>query len=154
MGKSANAYLRAIHAIEEEGAVPTTVMIAQKLNVRPASVTEMLKKLADGGLITYSPYHGAKLTKKGNESAKKMVRKHLLLETFLKNILKLNDEEVCKQASALEDSLTDHADQQLCVFLNRPMKGAIEPAPIPHCTKKITCESCLACNGGKGQVPI
>jgi DtxR family Mn-dependent transcriptional regulator len=135
-----------MYAIEKTGERATTAAIAQKLEVQPASVTEMLKKLAQNGFIVYSPYHGAQLTKKGTRTAKKIMRKHLLLETFLKNILKLNDQDVCAQASALEDSLTDRADQQLCIFLNRPREGPIERARIPHCTKKITCEACLACN--------
>lgn len=148
---SVNQYIKTIYLLVQENKEASTLNIAKKLGIKSASVTEMLKKLASDGSVNYSPYHGVTLTKRGEEIAKKLIRKHLLLEAFLKNILKLSDEEVCKQASALEDSLTDHADQQLCIFLKRPTEGPIEKEAIPHCTKKISCEECLA-TGNKLQI--
>ncbi len=150
--KSTSAYLKAIYALEENGKGATTVSIATALNIRPASVTEMLKKLAAAKCIVYSPYHGAKLTDKGRVTAKKTIRKHRLLETFLKKILKLSDGEICKQASAMEYALSDHADQQLCVFLHRPKEGP-DHGDIPHCTKKISCGKCLKTNYNKVAKP-
>ena len=147
--KSTNQYLKIIYLIQRDKEEATTLAIAAKLAIKPASVTEMLKKLAEEKYVTYTPYQGAKLTEKGNRVAKKIMRKHLLLEAFLKNILKLSDKEVCKQAQAMEDSLSDHADQQLCIFLNRPTQGPIDKGSIPHCTKKISCEDCLSGNGEK-----
>lgn len=139
-----NSYIKAIHLLEYNGEEATTLNIARQLGIRPASVTEMLKKLAAGKYVSYSPYKGAKLARKGKAAAKKIIRKHLLLEILLKKILKLSDKEVCGQASALESALSDHADQQLCVFLGRPTKGTVDHGDILHCAKKISCRKCLA----------
>ncbi len=144
--KSFNSYLLAIYLLEESGAEPSTIVIARSLKIQPGSVTEMLKKLAAQGYVNYLPYQGASLTGKGNEAAKKIIRKHRLLETFLKNTLKIEDKECCRQAAALQHSLSDTADQQLCIFLHRPLEGPVDHGSIPHCTKKISCGQCLKSN--------
>lgn len=140
---NANSYLKAIHLLGESGEGATTLNIARQLGIRPASVTEMLKKLAKANYVSYSPYHGVRLTKKGKNTARKIIRKHLLLEILLKKILKLSDAEVCRQATAMESALSDHADQQLCVFLGRPTRGAVDDGDIFRCTKKISCKKCM-----------
>ena len=147
--KSLNSYLKTIYVLYEAKIPTSTVSIAKALNVKPGSVTEMLQKLAKEGYVSYSPYHGAELNEKGKNIAKKIIRKHRLLEAFLKNILKLDDDEVRKQASELLHSLSDHADQQLCIFLSRPTEDPVDHGDIPHCTKKISCNQCLKENHGK-----
>jgi DtxR family Mn-dependent transcriptional regulator len=145
--KTAGAYLKAIYVLEEDGKEASTVMLANSMGVRPASVTEIAQKLASEKLVDYSPYHGVRLTKKGKEAAEKIVRKHRLIETFLKNTLSVKND-ISGQASGMEHSLSDHADEQLCIFLGRPMHS-VDNKEIPHCTKKITCETCLRENHQK-----
>lgn len=147
--KTKSVYLKTIYLIEEKGGKATTLNIANQLKIKSASVTEMLQKLAKENYVSYSPYHGVVLTKKGARTAKKIIRKHRLLETFLKNTLQLSNKEVCEQAGHLGHSFSDNADQHLCIFLNRPKEGAVDHGNIPHCTKKISCGQCLKENYGK-----
>ena len=60
--KSTQDYLKAVYNLARNGDLVSTTEISQKLNVAPASVTEMLKKLSHDGYIKYSPYHGSTLT--------------------------------------------------------------------------------------------
>ena len=147
--RSLNSYLKAIYVLEESRQEASTINIARALNIASASVTEMIKKLAAVNYVTYSPYHGVTLTGKGKYLARKCIRKHRLLETFLKNILKLKNKETYTQAAALEHSLSDTADQQLCIFLSRPKEDPLDHRYIPHCIKKISCGQCLKENHGK-----
>src|SRR5674536_213766 len=83
LSSSEEEYLEAIYTRQEGKAqVATTRELATCLGVRDASVTEMLKKLSEKGLVNYTPYHGATLTKTGCEIATKVKRKHRLLERF------------------------------------------------------------------------
>ena len=85
--KSTQDYLKAVYGLAKNGELVSTTEISQKLEVAPASVTEMLKKLSQDGYIKYSPYHGSTLTEKGLQQAKRVTRKHRLLETFLSDVL-------------------------------------------------------------------
>ena len=85
--KSTQDYLKAVYGLAKNGDLVSTNEISHKLEVAPASVTEMLKKLSQDGYINYSPYHGSTLTEKGLQQAKRVTRKHRLLETFLSDVL-------------------------------------------------------------------
>ncbi len=67
--KSTQDYLKAVYGLAKNGDLVSTNEISQKLEVAPASVTEMLKKLSQDGYIKYSPYHGSTLTEKGLQQA-------------------------------------------------------------------------------------
>ena len=69
--KSTQDYLKAVYDLSKNGDLVSTNEISQKLDVAPASVTEMLKKLSEDGYINYSPYHGSTLTEKGLQEAQK-----------------------------------------------------------------------------------
>ena len=87
LSPSEEEYLEAIYTKQEGRArVATTHDLAECLGVQDASVTEMLKKLSEKGLVHYTPYHGATLTEAGREIATKVKRKHRLLERFLVDI--------------------------------------------------------------------
>lgn len=111
-------YLKAIfslHAANESRA--SNQLIAEKLDVNPASVTDMLRKLDEKRLIDYNRADGAKLTKEGFKQAVKTVRKHRLWETFLVTNLNFTWDEVHDVAEQLEhiqsDKLTDELDKLL-----------------------------------------
>lgn len=142
--KSGYAYLRAVYLLQEEGKDLSTTNIAKVLEVKPASVSEMLKKLAKEKYVMYRPYKNIELTETGKKEAKKAVRRHRILEDFLVRILKVGKNEVCKQAEAMESTLSDKAEIELCRFLDRPMEDPLEHKPIPHCQMKISCERCLS----------
>ena len=140
---TARAYLKAIYSHEEEGNETTTLSIARILRVKPASVSEMLGKLAEEGYVKHLPYRGVSLTDTGRLEAKRSVRKQRIMETFLSKMLGLPEGEAIKQAEELHKSLSDEADEKLCMLMKRPMRS-VRDKEIPHCGKKMSCESCLA----------
>src|SRR5512136_944484 len=100
--KSFEDYLKTIYVISRNGGGASTTEISRTLKVAPASVTEMLKKLAENGYVNYSPYHGCSLTEKGFQEAQKVARKHRLLEKFLSDILHIRNDQVHSQACEME----------------------------------------------------
>jgi len=141
--KSTQDYLKAIYSLSKNGELASTTEISQKLNVTPSSVTEMLKKLAQDGYIDYSPYHGSALTEKGCQEAKKVTRKHRLLETFLSEVLHIGKEKVHNQACQMEHTLSDEAEESLCRFLMHPDKCSDDGETIPACD--LPFSSCVEC---------
>ena len=124
-------YLKAIFKLSENSNDNVlTNAIAERLNTTAASVTDMLKKLAQKKLINYEKYYGVKLTKEGNKIAKNLIRKHRLWETFLVEKLNFSWDEVHVLAEELEhinsDRLTDRIDE----FLGYP-KFDPHGDPIP-----------------------
>src|SRR5579864_3081343 len=83
-------YLKQIYLLQEEAGRATTQMLADRLGVKPPSVTAMIKRLAedDGGpLVRHRPYHGVELTDRGMAVALEMLRHHRLIELFLVQLL-------------------------------------------------------------------
>jgi len=142
--KSTQDYLKAIYGISKNKDVVSTTEIAHKLAITPASVTEMLKKLAEEGYVKYSPYHGSTLTEKGLKEAKKVTRKHRLLETFLSDVLHIGKDKVHLEACKMEHSLSDEAEESLCRFLKHPDTCSDDGKTIPACDLPFsTCEECI-----------
>jgi DtxR family Mn-dependent transcriptional regulator len=143
--KSVEDYLKALYALSKNGKAVSTTEISEYFQIAPASVTEMLKKLADKGYVKYSPYHGSTLTKKGLLVAQKMTRKHRLLERFLCDVLRIKKDTVHEQACAMEHSLSDEAEESLCRFLRHPDKCPDDERVIPACDLQFSsCEECIA----------
>ncbi len=142
--KSTQDYLKAIYNIAKNGDLVSNTEISQKLNVAPASVTEMLKKLYEEGYIKYSPYHGSTLTEKGLQQAQKVTRKHRLLETFLSDILHIGKDKVHKEACQMEHALSDEAEESLCRLLKHPDICSDDGKTIPACDLPFSnCEECI-----------
>jgi len=142
--KSVQDYLRAIAVLSRNGALVSTTDIAKYFKIAPASVTEMLKKLAEKGYINYSPYHGSTLTQKGLQEAQKITRKHRLLEKFLADVLRISDDKVHTQACQMEHDLSDEAEESLCRFLKHPDKCPDDNKDIPACNLPFSsCEECI-----------
>ena len=141
--RSNQDYLKAIYNFNEKGLSARTSDIASSIGISPPSVTEMLKRLEEGGYVIYKPYKGALLTEKGRSEAERVVRKHRLLERFLTDILGLNKQRVHDQACELEHSLSDEAEDALCRVLNYPDTCPDDGKLIPPCSKEVS--SCLEC---------
>jgi len=142
--KSTQDYLKTVYILSKSGELANTTEISQKLNVAPSSVTEMLKKLAQDGYIDYSPYHGSALTEKGLQEAKRVTRKHRLLETFLSDVLHIGKENVHSQACQMEHTLSDEAEESLCRFLMHPDTCSDDGETIPACNLPFgNCEECI-----------
>src|SRR3990170_4484292 len=142
--KSVEDYLKTVYILSRNGSGASTTEISRNLKVAPASVTEMLKKLAENGYVTYSPYHGSKLTPKGTEEAQRITRKHRLLEKFLSDVLHIRSDEVHTQACEMEHALSDEAEESLCRLLKHPDTCPDDGKIIPACDLPFTsCEECI-----------
>ncbi len=142
--KSTQDYLKAIYNIAKNGELVSTTEISQKLDVAPASVTEMLKKLSDDDYIKYEPYKGSLLTVKGLREAQKVARKHRLLETFLSDVLHIGKDKVHTQACQMEHTLSDEAEESLCRLLKHPDTCSDDGKTIPACDLPFSnCEECI-----------
>lgn len=125
-------YLKAIYHLSENGSVEvSTNGIADVVNTRAASVSDMLKKLAAKKMIYHRPYFGVSLTEVGNSAALGVIRKHRLWEVFLVNKLQFNWDEVHEVAEQLEHIKSPLLIQRLDEFLGFP---SIDPHgdPIPN----------------------
>ncbi|HMF72009.1 MAG TPA: metal-dependent transcriptional regulator [Flavitalea sp.] len=123
-------YVKAIFHLQETHGLVTTNALANELQTRPASVTDMLKKLKNQKLLIYEKYKGFKLTAEGRKIALQIVRKHRLWEFFLVEKLKFGWDEVHEIAEELEHissiALVDRLDE----FLGFP-KSDPHGDPIP-----------------------
>jgi len=143
---SIQEYLQAIYTMEEEGKPATTNEIAKLLGFSAPSVTEMLKRLAEQGYVRYEPYQGVALTDKGRSVAKKITRKHRVLERFLHDVLNIRKESIHKQACEMEHVLSDEAENGLCKLLRYPDECP-DGKPIPICDRDVG--NCVGCEPAK-----
>jgi len=121
LSSSEEEYLEAIYTKQEgKPQAATTGELATCLGVRNASVSEMLKKLSEKGLVNYTPYRGATLTEAGYEIATKVKRKHRLLERFLVDICGIGQHESHTQACEIEHVISDEAIDNLSAQLGHP----------------------------------
>jgi DtxR family transcriptional regulator, Mn-dependent transcriptional regulator len=143
MKTSTEEYLEALYTLTRDGQAAGTSAISRRLNIAPASVTEMVKKLSEEGFVNYHPYQGVTLTQQGHEIAEKMTRKHRLLERFLHDTLKIGTEKVHKEACEMEHALSDEAERALCRTLNAPDKCPDDAMEIPPCNLGFaSCKEC------------
>ncbi len=123
-------YLKAIFKLSEKNELVATTDIANMLNIRSATVTDMLKKLAIKKLIRYEKYKGLYLTEKGRSIGVKIIRKHRLWELFLVQKLKFKWDEVHEIAEQLEHIQSDELTNRLDEILDFP-KSDPHGDPIP-----------------------
>jgi DtxR family Mn-dependent transcriptional regulator len=120
----------------------STNALAHQLNTKPASVTEMLKKLQVKGLLNYNPYKGFRLSREGNKAALIIIRRHRLWEFFLVDKLQFSWEEVHEVAEELEHVRSKKLVDKLDVFLGHP-KFDPHGDPIPDSNGKISAQEQL-----------
>jgi DtxR family transcriptional regulator, Mn-dependent transcriptional regulator len=123
-------YLKTVYLLHERAGEATTTGIAAALEVTPASVTGMIKKLAELKLVRHMPYQGVELTKSGEKIALEMVRHHRLLELFLFEALGYAWDEVHAEADALEHVISEEFEDRIAARLGNPV---VDPHgdPIP-----------------------
>jgi DtxR family Mn-dependent transcriptional regulator len=114
-------YLKIIHSLSgREGLEVSTNALAEGTSTRAASVTDMLRKLAEKGLIHYKKYQGVRLTDEGEKVALKVIRKHRLWEVFLVDKLGFGWDEVHDIAEELEHIPSDRLVEKLASYLGNP----------------------------------
>jgi DtxR family transcriptional regulator, Mn-dependent transcriptional regulator len=123
-------YLKAIHRLNGAEEMVSPLAIAARLQVRAPSVTGMLKRLADGGWIDYKPGCGAQLTPRGIAEARRVIRRHRLVELLLTRVLGLDWSEVDAEAEALEHAISPRLEQAIAVYLGEPLEDP-HGHPIP-----------------------
>lgn len=124
-------YLKAIyHLSEATGEAVSTNAIADALQTKAASVTDMIKKLSAKGVVSYQKYRGVKISEEGQQAALQVIRKHRLWETFLVKKLKFNWDEVHVVAEQLEHIKSPLLIKRLDEFLGYP-KYDPHGDPIP-----------------------
>jgi DtxR family transcriptional regulator, Mn-dependent transcriptional regulator len=131
-------YLKAIFKLSEgDNTSASTNAISKEMSTSAASVTDMLKRLADKNLINYEKYKGVTLTKEGNKIATNLVRRHRLWEVFLLEQLDFSWDEVHDMAEQLEHIKSDELIERLDKFLEYP-KFDPHGDPIPDAEGNFT----------------
>jgi DtxR family Mn-dependent transcriptional regulator len=126
-------YLKAIHSLGGAEQMVSPVAIAARLQVRAPSVTGMLKRLADANWIDYEPGYGARLTAQGIAEARRVIRRHRLVELFLTRVLGLDWSEVDDEAESLEHAISPRLEQALAAHLGEPLEDPHgHPIPTPE----------------------
>lgn len=137
--QSVEEYLEAIYRLEEEATPVATSRLAERLGISPASVSEMVKKLAQRGLVTYQPYKGATLTPEGRKKALSLVRRHRLWERFLTDILGMDWHLVHEEACRLEHAASDEVVERVAKVLDRS-ETCPHGRPVPSQTGETAAE--------------
>jgi DtxR family Mn-dependent transcriptional regulator len=144
--KSEENYIKEIYALKQKHKTNVnTNLLAEKIETKASSVTDMLKKLAKKDLIIYQKYKGVKLNTKGEKVALHVVRRHRLWETFLVEKLNFSWDEVHEIAEQLEHINSEKLTNQLDFFLNFPK---VDPHgnPIPDYNGKFTLVDTICLN--------
>jgi DtxR family Mn-dependent transcriptional regulator len=118
--RSVEDYLKAIYHLAREGRPATTSEIAQHLELSPPSVSGMIKRLADQGLLEHAPYKGVELTARGRRAALRMLRRHRIIETFLVERLGYSWDSVHAEAERLEHAVSDGLIDRMAAALGNP----------------------------------
>ena len=118
--RTTEEYLESIGALEESENPVSTTSIAQSMGLSLASVSEMVRRLSEKGLVEYTPYGGARLTDEGQQSFLRLTRRHHLWEVFLNKYLGISWEEVYDHACTLEHATSDLVAEKLAEFLGNP----------------------------------
>ena len=129
-------YLKTIYHLQTKDDNVTTNELAEKLQAKPASITDMMKKLKSRKLVNYQPYQGFRLTNEGKKIALSIVRRHRLWEYFLAEKLKFNWDEVHEVAEQLEHVSSKKLIDKLDEYLEFP-KFDPHGDPIPDTNGKM-----------------
>ena len=127
---STEDYLKTIYRLGLEGTPAQTSAIAEALNIAPPSVSGMLKRLAETGLVEHVPYHGVTLTRVGARAAVHVIRRHRVLETYLATKLGYDWDSVHEEAERLEHAASDELIERMVMALGNPQYHP-HGAPIP-----------------------
>ena len=113
-------YLKQIFLLAEHGDSVSTQSLADRLGVRPASVTGMVRRLSELGLVDHRRYRGCRLTETGRRIALEMLRHHRLLETYLAETLGYDLADVHDEAERLEHVISERFEERIAEALGHP----------------------------------
>ncbi len=130
LSRSVEDYLKAIFGLSSGGDPASTSAIADALHIQPASVTGMVKRLAEAGLVEHVPYRGVRLTDAGERAALKVLRRHRVIETYLCELLEYQWDDVHAEAERLEHAASDELVERMATALGSPSHDP-HGSPIP-----------------------
>lgn len=130
LSRSVEDYLKAIYTLSDQGEPASTSQIADWLDVQPASVSGMIKRLAESGFVQHVPYRGVRLSAEGTREALRIVRRHRILETYLSQRLDYSWDHVHEEAERLEHAASDELIDRMANALKNPRHDP-HGAPIP-----------------------
>ncbi|MEJ8818789.1 metal-dependent transcriptional regulator [Lacibacter sp. H407] len=133
-------YIKAIWRLQQADNNVTTNELSAELQTKPASVTDMLKRLSEKKLLHYAPYYGVTLTPEGKKLALSIIRKHRLWEFFLVEKLQFEWDAVHDIAEELEHVSSPELIERLDAFLGYP-KADPHGDPIPDSKGRMTSTS-------------
>src|SRR3989440_9931112 len=128
-------YAKAIYTLESRDGEASTTALATLLEVRPASVSGMLRKLSALGLVEHERYRGVRLTVRGRRVALEVIRHHRLVELFLVESLGMTWDEVHAEAEVLEHVLSEELEELIAAKLGDP---AFDPHGDPIPSRELT----------------
>jgi DtxR family Mn-dependent transcriptional regulator len=139
--KSVEDYLKVIYQLSRGGRTAATSEIAHALDLSPASVSGMVKRLSEQGLLEHAPYRGVLLTAEGLRAALRMVRRHRLIESYLVDFLGYSWDTVHDEAERLEHAVSDQLIERMAAALGNP---GFDPhgEPIPDADGSIAELAC------------
>jgi DtxR family Mn-dependent transcriptional regulator len=136
LSRSVEDYLKTIYRLSEGGRPASTSQIAEALSLAPPSVSGMVKRLSEQGLLSHEPYRGVLLTEAGRVAAIRMVRRHRLIEAYLVGRLGYTWDGVHDEAERLEHAVSDELVERMAEALGYP---EVDPHgdPIPDAKGKV-----------------
>jgi DtxR family Mn-dependent transcriptional regulator len=139
---SVEDYLKTIFELETRAGAAGTNEIAAALHIAAPSVSGMLRRLAQQGLVTHEPYKGVQLTREGRRAALRTIRRHRVIESYLTRALGYPWDRVHDEAERLEHSASDDLIDRMATAIGEP---ATDPhgAPIPKRDGTLTAEPLL-----------
>ena len=124
-------YAKAIYALARRASGPVgTSALAERLGVSPGTVTAMLKRMAEMGLVEHEPYHGVALSAAGERVALEVIRHHRLIESYLAEALGMPWDKVHDEAEVLEHYISEELEERIASALGDPSRDP-HGDPIP-----------------------
>jgi DtxR family transcriptional regulator, Mn-dependent transcriptional regulator len=136
LSRSVEDYLKAIFRLSNQGGFATTSDIAALLALSSPSVSGMVKRLSEMGLIEHVPYRGVQLTAQGRRAALRMIRRHRVLELYLTRNLGYDWDTVHNEAERLEHAVSDELIERMAAAMGDPHYDP-HGDPIPTATGDI-----------------
>jgi DtxR family Mn-dependent transcriptional regulator len=135
--RSVEDYLKAIYRLSPEGRPASTSDIAHLLELSAPSVSGMVKRLSELGLLEHVPYKGVQLTAEGRRAALRMVRRHRLIEAYLVEFLGYSWDTVHQEAERLEHAVSDTLVERMATAMGHP---SVDPHGDPIPTADLSIE--------------
>ncbi len=141
ISKANEEYLKTIYLLNKNGVDVKVTNIAKNMNCSKPSVNKALNILKENNLIEYESYGSIKLTKQGEDLAKKNVEAYDIAYTFFKNVLKLDDAKAKEQAKSINTALDDNTLNNLAKHVSQEQNVSDKPS----CNYDINLEACRSC---------